>query len=278
MHTAQAMAPRLTTTTRVVNGARLYCEIRGAGTPVLLVSGATGDAGHFDRVADLLARTFTVVTYDRRGNSRSPRPDDWSTTTIAEQADDAAALLQALALAPAAVFGTSGGAIIGLELALRHPAVVKGGVLHEPPLGSVVASPSGRAALAAMTAAIERGIASGGSLDAVEAFVRAATGSVWDRIPIGVRSRMLGNGETLFLREMPAFLGYRAEAAPLASLSVPVQVAAGTEADPFSEEATRWLADRLGTTVARIPGGHAPYFDRPQDMARVLEPLLREMA
>jgi alpha-beta hydrolase superfamily lysophospholipase len=36
--------------------------------------GATGDAGHFERLAKLLADGFTVVTYDRRGNGRSPRP------------------------------------------------------------------------------------------------------------------------------------------------------------------------------------------------------------
>jgi pimeloyl-ACP methyl ester carboxylesterase len=62
-----------------VNGAELYHEIRGSGPPVLLIMGATGDGGHFDTLADLLADEFTVVTYDRRGNGRSPpsgRMDD----------------------------------------------------------------------------------------------------------------------------------------------------------------------------------------------------------
>lgn len=278
MHATKAQAPdnqRLTTTTREVNGARLYCEIRGAGAPVLFISGATGDAGHFERVAERLAGAFTIVTYDRRGNSRSPRPAGWTATSIAEQADDAAGLLEALGLAPAAVFGTSGGAIIALELALRHPRLVKGAVLHEPPLGSVVTDPVALAPMARMRAAIEQGITSGGAPEALEAFVRAAAGAAWDHIPPGVRARMLGNGETLMLREMPAFLGYRAEAAPLASLRVPVRVVAGAEADPFSEEAARWLAARLGTAVGRLPGSHAPYFDRPDAMARALEPLLR---
>jgi pimeloyl-ACP methyl ester carboxylesterase len=101
-----------------VNGAELYHEVRGEGAAVLLVMGASGDAGHFERLAQLLADEFTVVTYDRRGNGRSPRPAGWTTTSPEEQADDAAALLDALGLAPAAVFGTSSGA----NFALAHQA------------------------------------------------------------------------------------------------------------------------------------------------------------
>ena len=50
-------------------------RVRGTGPPVLLIMGATGDGGHFDELADLLADEFTVVSYDRRGNGRSPVPD-----------------------------------------------------------------------------------------------------------------------------------------------------------------------------------------------------------
>jgi pimeloyl-ACP methyl ester carboxylesterase len=57
-----------------VNGIRLYYERRGGGLAVLFVSRATGDAGHWSDVADILADQYTVITYDRRGNSRSPRP------------------------------------------------------------------------------------------------------------------------------------------------------------------------------------------------------------
>ncbi len=90
--------------------------MRGDGPPVLLVMGATGDAGHFETVAELLADEFTVLTYDRRANGRSPRPDGWAATSVDEHADDAAALLGALGLAPAAVFGTSSGGVFALGL------------------------------------------------------------------------------------------------------------------------------------------------------------------
>jgi pimeloyl-ACP methyl ester carboxylesterase len=48
---------------------------------VLLILGATGDSGHFHGLVDLLADEYTVVTYDRRGNGRSPRPRGWNTTS-----------------------------------------------------------------------------------------------------------------------------------------------------------------------------------------------------
>ena len=84
--------------------------------------GATGDGGHLDALADALADEFTVVSYDRRGNGRSPAPDGWETTSPEEQADDAAALLDALRTGPAAVFGTSsGGSLIAHSWTAASP-------------------------------------------------------------------------------------------------------------------------------------------------------------
>jgi pimeloyl-ACP methyl ester carboxylesterase len=53
---------------------------------VLLIMGASGDGGHFHGLVQLLADEYTVVTYDRRGNGRSPRPPGWNTTSNDEQA------------------------------------------------------------------------------------------------------------------------------------------------------------------------------------------------
>ena len=125
--------PRVT-----VNGAELYHEVRGAGPPALLIMGATGDGGHFDAFADVLAEEFTVVTYDRRGNGRSPVPAGWATTSPEEQADDAAALLTALGVGPAAIFGTSSGGNFALCLLVRHPEVASGAILHDPGLYALV--------------------------------------------------------------------------------------------------------------------------------------------
>jgi pimeloyl-ACP methyl ester carboxylesterase len=92
------------------NGAKLYYERQGVGQALIFIAGSTGDAGNFTRVADLLADEFTVVTYDRRGNSRSERPAGWTKTSVSEQADDADGIIRALRLEPAVVFGASAGA------------------------------------------------------------------------------------------------------------------------------------------------------------------------
>jgi pimeloyl-ACP methyl ester carboxylesterase len=52
-------------------GDDLYYEVRGHGQPLLMISGGGGDAGFFSLVADILSDEYKVITYDRRGNSRS---------------------------------------------------------------------------------------------------------------------------------------------------------------------------------------------------------------
>jgi pimeloyl-ACP methyl ester carboxylesterase len=89
------------------NGAELYYETRGEGPPLLLVAGGLADAGQFTALGDALAGQHRVVTYDRRGNSRSPAPAGWTTTTVEEQADDAAALLEAWRSRPPRCTGTA---------------------------------------------------------------------------------------------------------------------------------------------------------------------------
>ena len=155
--------PRVT-----VNGAELYYEVRGTGPPVLLIMGATGDGGHFDAFADLLADEFTVISYDRRGNGRSPVPAGWQTTSPEEQADDAAALLDALGTGPAAVFGTSSGGNFALCLLVRHPGWVRGAILHEPGLYALVDDFD--AVRAPVRALVQEAMEAGGPPAAVERF------------------------------------------------------------------------------------------------------------
>ena len=257
-------------------GAAIYHEVRGEGPPALLIAGATGDAGYFSRPAELLADEFTVITYDRRGNSRSPRPEGWTTTDLSEQADDAAALLEALDAAPAAVYGSSSGASIAIWLLLEHSDAVRGAVVHEPPIVSVIQD--AESVQAGGQSVIEPAMASGGPRAAIDAFLRLMCGdAAVEALGAELRQRALGNAETFFDIEFGVLDGPAPDEKALAAVDVPVMPAVSPGSPPFFHEATGWLAERLGVDVRELAPGHAPYMDRPDEFAGALRPLFREM-
>ncbi|MGW6703891.1 alpha/beta fold hydrolase [Streptomyces sp. NPDC054956] len=115
-----------------VPGATLHYQLQGSGPLLLIAQSGEGDA---DRTVDLvphLTDAFTVLTYDRRGLSRSLAQEPGRTTSIAEHADDVHRLLAAVTDEPALMLGCSLGAVIGLHLAVRHPEQVSTLIAHEP--------------------------------------------------------------------------------------------------------------------------------------------------
>src|SRR6266851_6113295 len=159
-----------------VNGAELYHQVRGSGPAVLMIHGTGADSGCYDGVAERLAADFRILTYDRRGWSRSPRPSGWMKTSINEQADDAAWLLRATGNAPAVVFGSSSGGLIALDVALRHPDLVAGEVLHEPSLFTCLSQDFVQQRFAELNSVLEQALARGGPRAALEMLHRAWAG------------------------------------------------------------------------------------------------------
>ena len=258
----------------VVNGATLYYEKQGIGTAVLLIAGSTGDAGNFTRAADLLADEFTVVTYDRRGNSRSPRPSGWTTTSVAEQADDAAGLIDSLGLSPAVVFGASAGGLIALDLMIRHARLVRAGIVQEPSIFSVLPDPM--AALAPRRALIEEALRTKGPRAAIEALMRYLNDdAVFAAIPAEILERMLGNADTILTIESPGFARWQPKTEDLASLTVPITLMFANETLPVYKEVTHWLATQLKAELVIVPGRHGFYFYRPQDLAAALRRIVK---
>src|SRR5262249_26999080 len=98
------------TGTLSVPGASLFYKVLGSGPLLLLLPGGSGDAEAFNSIAGHLADQFTLLTYDRRGLSRSELEDPAKTPGIETHSDDAYRLLVALAPAPALVLGSSIGA------------------------------------------------------------------------------------------------------------------------------------------------------------------------
>jgi pimeloyl-ACP methyl ester carboxylesterase len=260
-----------------VNGHVLYHEVRGAGPPVLLIMGAPGDAGHFERLAELLAHKFTVITYDRRGNGRSPRPPGWTATSAEEQADDAAALLDAFGLAPAAVFGTSLAGVIALCLVLRHPRMVSGAILHEPAFWSLFDDPD--EVKRTVSATIADGMRSGGPREAIEHFYRFVAGDAnWDSLDPELRERVLAGADTYLEVERGAFANYLPDEATLAGIATPIQLLVGDRSLPYFAQAASRLAKRLGIETTTTPGTHFGYLDHPIELAETIRPFLRALS
>lgn len=115
-----------------VPGAHLYYEVRGSGPTLLISQSGEGDAGRSVDLVDDLAGDHTVITYDRRGLSRSTLDDPAGGATMADHADDVHHLLAALATEPALMLGCSLGAVLGLHLAIKHPGRIRTLIAHEP--------------------------------------------------------------------------------------------------------------------------------------------------
>ncbi|WP_163510642.1 alpha/beta fold hydrolase [Fodinicola acaciae] len=121
-----------------VPAAELYYQVTGSGPLVLLVAGAPADATQFAAIAPVLARRHTVVTYDPRGYTRSKLANGPVEQHVGTHGDDAHRLLAALTAEPAHVIGIGGGALTGIELAIRHPRQVRTLLAYEPPVMDVL--------------------------------------------------------------------------------------------------------------------------------------------
>ncbi len=102
----------------------LHYELAGEGPRLLYISGTGGDLRTKPGVFDgPLPKHFEVLAYDQRGMGRSSKPD--APYSMADYADDAAALMDAVGWDEARVIGVSFGGMVAQELALRHPSKVK---------------------------------------------------------------------------------------------------------------------------------------------------------
>jgi 3-oxoadipate enol-lactonase len=111
-----------------VNEIRMHYEVAGQGDPVLMINGLSAPAVNWAPQVPALGAHFKVVTFDNRGVGETDLAPE-SIYTTAQMADDAAALLRLLKIPRAHVVGASMGGTIAMELALRHPRLVRSLVL-----------------------------------------------------------------------------------------------------------------------------------------------------
>jgi 3-oxoadipate enol-lactonase len=110
--------------TATIGDIEIYHERRGEGPPLLFISGTGGDLRNRPSVFEgPFPKAFDVLAYDQRGLGRSAKPD--RPYAMADYADDAAGLMDAVGWNSARVVGVSFGGMVAQELVLRHPAKVE---------------------------------------------------------------------------------------------------------------------------------------------------------
>ena len=237
------------------NGIHIYYEDHGSGAPMLLIHGGCSDATFWGSAVDELARLGRVIAYDRRGCSRTERPEPYLSTSPREQAADAAGLLEAVDAVPAIVIGRSLGGLVALELARQYPRLVRGLVLLEA--GPSGLSPEADAAMEALVAQIRAAAAARGVEAVAETLMRAVLHDAgWEGLPEDVKQRLTANGATLLVElEMPQ--PEIPDPTVLRDIAQPVLVVGATDSPPMFEDLNqalvRWLPN---ARLVHVGGGH----------------------
>jgi len=263
-----------------VPGARLRTEIRGAGPLLLLIVGGNGDPAVFSGLAGRLADEFTVVSYARRGFAGSPvdGPVDDAERIATDVADAAALIARHGGGPPAAVFGTSSGAIVALDLVARHPELVRAAVIHEPPILELLDDPGvwaerlagvyatyTSAAMAQFGQVVGLGRPSGPPPGG-----GAGNDAGNDAEIAAMRARAEGNMTFWMEHEFRQYPAYHPDFDVLGAVAEKITPSGGAssrEKGSMPYLPVMGLARRLHRDIAEFPGGHLGYAEHPGEFA-----------
>jgi pimeloyl-ACP methyl ester carboxylesterase len=252
-------------------GCDLYHEEMGEGVPILLIHPAGSTASTWGTVTDELAQVGRVITYDRRGYARSGGAHVRSMST---HTADAATILEDLQTPPAVVVGTSAGAAIAVDLAVRRPDLVLVVIAHEFPWRFTRHLPT--ATQVATLAKVEWLTLRGRESDAAETLLRSVYayrdgGTAWDAFPEEWRRAGRENAGAA-LADLRNSIGVYPSAADLATVEVPVVCTYGARSPDSMLRLVRSLATAIPTaSTHRIEGaGHAAPFDATSNFVQLI--------
>lgn len=215
--------------------------VEGAGVPlaVLYDSGEAGSPatvlvhgmGGTQWPLDLL--DGRVVTYDRRGYGSSGAPEPYVRTTVNEHAEDLVCVVRGIDAVPATLVGADFGALVVLDVLLRHPTLARAAVLVDPPAYMFVAEAT--EALSEDRAALEDELRAGGP---------------------GTVARLRGR-----IADFGAIASLPLSHGALAAVEAPVAIVSSPRARPHDLLAAEALLDAMPTAIGAS--------DVPDALARV---------
>ncbi|MFI6452571.1 alpha/beta fold hydrolase [Streptosporangium amethystogenes] len=241
-----------------------------------------GDAGRSADLAAQLTGDYTVVTYDRRGLSRSTLENPGQEVTLAEHAEDVHHLLAALTDEPVLMLGCSLGAVIGMHLAARHPDQIGTLVAHEPvaPRLLPAAERVRHQQELAEIQHIHRRDGLGAALRVIAEVlgIDPANPDVeGDLTPQPMTPQRIANFGFFVEHDFTAVIADTLPMAALKDTTTRIIPAVGriTPRDVFDYRCAQELADLLGTRIAEFPGGHNGNTTHPRAYASRLRETLQ---
>ncbi|MYR41575.1 alpha/beta hydrolase [Streptomyces sp. SID5910] len=263
-----------------VDGATVHFEQRGDGPLLFISQSGEGDARRTTDLVDALTDDFTVLTYDRRGLSRSVLDDPERPVTMADHADDAHRLLAHVADGPALMLGCSFGAVIGLHLAAHHGEQLDTLIAHEPVAPWLLDSEAD--AHRRELAELQELFATGGLTAALPAIAAslgidpANADTEPDLTPQPMDEQRRTNFAHFITTEFTALRADPGCRDHLATTTTRILPAAGrtTPATVFDHQAAHRLGAVLDRPVLTLPGGHNGNTTHPRAWAAQLRTTL----
>lgn len=252
-----------------VDGARIFYEMAGEGTPMLLLHGYPLSGALFARVRDALQNNYTVITVDHRGYGMSDAQDNQHSIEV--YARDALAVLDHLGFDQAIIGGMSMGGPITLSMYQMAPERFTGMILIDTSAGAAAPPEAG------LWQGVENVIANHG-LDPVitallpdmltgETRLRTPAVSEYLRKVMQEATVEAGRGGALALAQRPDFTDL------LERIEVPTLIIVGTEDSLYPLEVSREMHKQIAnSSLAIVPGGsHATIFEVPGRAAAAIQ-------
>ncbi|WP_406168712.1 alpha/beta hydrolase [Streptomyces canus] len=276
------MPTTVTTDTLTVSGAALHFQVCGTGPLLLISQSGEGDADRSTDLVTRLADSYTVVTYDRRGLSRSRLDNPGRGATLAEHAEDVHHLLASLTDSPALMLGCSLGAVIGLHAATRHPGQIRVLIAHEPVAPRLLPGTE-RARHEHELAALQDLYLREGLGAALPEIARtlgidpASRDTEPDLTPQPMNARRKANFDFFIRHDFTAVTQDTLDIAALQSTGTHIIPAAGrtTPRTVFDYRCATALAAQLDRELQELPGGHNGNTSHPRAYATRIRELLK---
>ena len=259
----------------LINGVGLSWRDRGAGPPLLLLHETAATAAIWEPLIGAIGADARTIAPDRRGWGSSEAPELYVATTVEEQAADGDALLREIDAGPAVVCGAGLGAVVALELLLRHRSLVRAAVVIEPPLLAFL--PEATQGLAADRQRIADAVQGGGPEAAIDLYLGGGLphmGPGAERIPDAVGAEARQRPLSLFA-ELGAVPAWSLRTAEMLATDARSRIVVGASTPPIVRSASEQLALRLGASeLVDVGGNGLPHVSAARESADAIRDLL----